>query len=317
MGGNCTAEWRWFAVAGALVLVWGWLTWGATLAAEGFWTTGTGYADWYWLDSRCHAEWEFFTLPASGESSVVVEAFLCLPTANGSPPAEITARFKIHTTSIPAGRLWVARLNRIQTTADHAMYFGQLFLPRREIGLGSRLTVRLDGEQAAIPIGVHPGSVRVAVDPGRSVPALAAAVSNDVGGPLEAGGPASAVPVHGSAALRTLPPSETVEAAPFLSPGTYRGTLGWTGPYEAPQGKGLYRVHLRAGEVITVRIETGSPCVLTLLDPNGRKVGEIAGSSWLGLEYRAHTSGAWQLLIACPSGGPRFTYTLSLGIRKG
>lgn len=316
MGGNCKAIGRRLALAGGLILAWGWVTCGATLAAEGFWTTGHGYADWYWLDPRCHAEWEFLTLPVGGDSHVAVEAFVCLSMPNGTSPPEMEVRFLITATSDPAARLWVARLSRIQANHDHAMYFGQLFLSRREIGLGSRLTVRLDGAQAAVPVGVHASSVRVSVGPNvGSAPVLATTATGGQGGGLEEVEGAVAAAAVAASLARTLPASDRADAAPFLSPGVYRGTLGWAGPHEMPNGRGLYRVNLRQGEVITVRLETSSPCALYLVDPSGRKVGEVEGSSWLGLEYRAAVSGAWQILITCRSGAPRFPYTLSLGIR--
>lgn len=314
MDGNCRVERGWLALAGVWILAWGWLGWGATLAAEGFWTTGPSYADWYWLDSRCHAQWDFFTLPLGGEPHVGVEAFVCLATPSGDGPSQIEVRFQIGTASTT--RLWVARLNRVQANPGYGMYFGQLFLSRREIGLGSRLTVRLDGGQGAIAMGVHPASVRVSVGPGSTAPMMASVSPNGQGGSSDevAGGAAAA----GSATsfVRTLPASETPDGAPFLAPGTYRGTLGWAGPYAVPQGKGLYRVNLHAGEILAVRIETGSPCALYLLDPSGRRVGEIEGSSWLGLEYRAHVAGAWQLIIACRTAGVQFPYTLSVAIRR-
>lgn len=314
MGGNCALERRWLAVG--LILAWGWMIWGATLAAEGFWTTGQGYADWYWLDPRGHAQWEFINLPTGGDPHVAIEAFLCLSVPNGSAPSEIEVRFQIGTTSGFASRLWATRLNRIQANHDHAMYFGQVFLPRREIGLGSRLTVRLDGAQGAILMGVHPNSVRVSVGPGGTPVSKAVTVTaNGQGGGLEEVVGAVAAAGSSTSIVRSLPPSDAANDAPFLSPGTYRGALGWVGPYDVPNGKGLYRVNLRAGEVITVRIETGSPCALYLLDPSGRKVGEVEGSSWLGLEYRAHTVGAWQVLIVCRESSPRFSYTLTLNIR--
>ncbi|SQD92922.1 conserved protein of unknown function [Candidatus Bipolaricaulis anaerobius] len=307
-----TSTWK-LAVLGGLLGVAGAMGYGMALPAEGFWTSGERYADWYWLNPQCGAQWDFLSLPTGGDSHIAVEAFLCLSLPNGSAPAEIEVRFQIGTAA-ERGRLWVARLQRIQWEGGHALYFGQLFLSRREIGLGSRLTVRLDGSQAGIPLGIHPTSVRISVGPGGGLsPVLAAATPNGQGGGQDevvAAGMATEV-----SPTRTLPDSNAAESAPFLAPGTYRGSLGWAGPYATLNGKGVYRVNLRAGEIITVHIETGSPCALSLLDPSGRKVGEIEGSSWLGLEYRAHATGAWQIVLSCREAGSRFPYTLSLEIR--
>lgn len=316
MGGSVKQTVWGLAMLCGLVSVWGWAAWGATLVAESFVTTGQGYADWYWLHQQGHAQWDFFALPAGADPHVAVEAFVCLSLPNGGAPAAIEVRLHVTTAAVSAPRVFVARLNRVQMNHAHALYFGQLFLSRRELGLGSRLTVRVEGTQSRVPFGVHPSSIRVAVPSGGTVsPVLAAATPAGQGGGWEeiAGIVPGAAPAP--TVTRTLPVSEVAVSAPFLAPGTYHGTLGWPGPYERPNGKGLYRVNLRAGEVVTVQVETTSPCALYLLDPSGRKVGEIEGSSWLGLEYRAHVSGAWQILVVCRSGGPQFPYTLTLRIR--
>lgn len=76
----------------------------------------------------------------------------------------------------------------------------------------------------------------------------------------------------------------------------------------------VYRVHLRVGQIVTVRLEASSGCVLVLLDPTGQRVGEIEGS-WVGLEHRAAVAGVWQILVICREGRPQFPYTLTLEIR--
>ncbi|MBC7221088.1 hypothetical protein H5T55_06440 [Candidatus Bipolaricaulota bacterium] len=295
------------AVVGALAAAWWGVVLGAAAVAEGFATTGQAYAGWYWISRGSQARWEFLSLPPTSDPFLGLEAFLCLPVGDGPLPAEIEIRFQIATGAGPGSRLYVARLGRTMTGESYAMYFGQVFLSRRELGLGSRLIVRLDGSQAEVPLGVHPGSVRVTLS---TTPALAsAAPAYDVVGSAGGACPAPTQPA------RTLSPSASPDSAPFLAPGTYRGELGWGGPYTAPIGRGLYKINLHAGEIVTVRIETESPCVLILRDPSGRKVGEVEGSSWLGLEYRAQVGGAWQVLISCWEGSSLFPYTLTLSIR--
>ncbi|MFH1609396.1 MAG: hypothetical protein ABID40_02045 [Candidatus Bipolaricaulota bacterium] len=307
-------------VLGGLVVAWGWAVLGGAFYAEGFRTTGRGYGDWYWLSAQAHAQWEFFTLPASPDPYVALEAFLCLSQSNGSSPAEIEVRFQVTTTAGCGYRTYVARLNRVQANHESVLYFGQVFLARRDVGLGSRLTVRLDGAQSKLPLGVHSGSVRVSGGLGGApAPGLVAATEEaGRGGSLDE---VSGIlgPTGGSVGnpqtVRSLPDSEHAETAPFLAPGVYRGELGWPGPYQPMDGKDLYRVNLRPGQIVTVRLEASSGCTLYLLDPTGRKVGEVEGSSWLGLEYRADVAGAWQVLIVCREGGPRFPYTLTLQIK--
>jgi len=302
---------------GGLVVVWGWAALGGAFYAEGFRTTGRGSGDWYWLSPQTHAQWEFFTLPASPDPYVALDAFLCLSQPNGSSPTEIEVRFQIATSTGCVQRTYVARLNRVQANHESALYFGQVFLARRDVGLGSRLTVRLDGAQSRLPLGVHSGSVRVS---GGFAPApvLAAATEVRQGGGLEEIkgilGPTGSS-VGNQHTVRSLPDSTSADGAPYLAPGVYHGELGWPGPYQPMDGKDVYRVNLQVGQVVTLRLESSSGCILYLLDPTGRKVGEVEGSSWLGLEYRAAIAGAWQVLIVCREGGPRFPYTLTLQIR--
>lgn len=307
------------AVLGGLAVVWGWAVLGGTFYAEGFRTTGRGHGEWYWLSPQSHAVWEFFTLPANPEPYVAIEAFVCLLHPRGGLPGEIEVRFQIGTSTGCVSRTVVARLHCIQTSHESALYFGQAFLARRDVGLGSRLTVRLDGGQSRLPVGVHSGSVRVSAGLGWGPgPGGGAVTEAGRGGGLDeirtARGPTGGAG-EGQPTVRSLPDSEHAETAPFLAPGVYRGELGWPGPYAPVDGKAVYRVILRPGQIVTVRLEPSADCVLVLLDPAGRKVAEVEGSSWLGLEYRAAVGGAWQVVIACREGRPRFPYTLTVQIR--
>lgn len=275
---------------------------GTVLLPDGFATTGHGYADWYWISIPSHARWEFLAIPAGGEPYLAVEAFLCLPAAAGAFPSEIQARFAIAGSAGGPPQVWLTRLGRVQANGTYALYFGQLFIPRRAVG--SRLVVTLSGTELGFPVGVHPHSVRV----------VAAAESGLVTPPP----PLATGPTGATAApllRRLLPPCESLENAPFLTPGTYQGSLGWAGPGSSPVGKAAYRVNLRAGQIVSVRVETEGVCRLLLLDPLGHPVGEIEGSSWLGLEYRAGATGSWGILVVCRDGGPRFDYTLTLEVR--
>lgn len=307
MGGHNRGTVAKVAVVGGLVAAWWGVALGAAAVAEGFASTGQAYAGWYWISRGSQARWEFLSLPLTSDPFLGLEAFLCLPVAAGPLPAEIEVRFQIETGAGPGSRLYVARLGRTMTGESYAMYFGQVFLSRRELGLGSRLIVRLDGSQAEVPLGVHPSSVRVTLS---TAPALASAAPPTGG--VGTAAAASSVPTQPA---RTLPGSASPDSAPFLAPGTYRGELGWSGPYTAPIGRGVYKVNLRAGEIVTVRVETESVCVVSLCDPSGRKVGEVEGSTWLGLEYHAQVGGAWQILISCREGSSLFPYTLTLSIR--
>lgn len=287
----------------------------AALLPEGFATTGQAHADWYWVSGRSHARWEFLSLPVGIDPYLAVETFLCVPVTAGTAPLEIRARLAVAGSAGGPPQVWLARLQRIQVGGGYALYFGQLFIPRRTVG--SRLVVSLDGRELGFPVGVHPHSVRVAVGPSASAgtavspPKVPTRESGEVAGGaggLLGGGPASPL-------LRLLPPCESPEGAPFLAPGTYQGSLGWVGPGTAPIGKGVYKVNLRAGQIVSIRVETEGPCRLLLLDPGGRPVGEIEGSSWLGLEYRAGLAGAWQIQVLCLNGVPKFDYRLTLDIR--
>ena len=76
-------------VLGGLLGVAGAMGYGMALPAEGFWTSGERYADWYWLNPQCEAQWDFLSLPVGDDSHIAVEAFLCLSLPNGSAPAEL------------------------------------------------------------------------------------------------------------------------------------------------------------------------------------------------------------------------------------
>jgi hypothetical protein len=316
MGGNHNRKLRTVVLLGGLVVLWGSVALGGAFYAEGFRTTGSGYEDWYWLSAQTHAQWEFLTLPASSDPYVALEAFLCLRAPNGTAPGEIEVRFQFATAGGHTRRTHVARLTRIQANHESALYFGQVFLSRRELGIGSRLSVRLDGAQSRLSIGVHPSSVRVSGGPGGGPGLVAFTENGRGGGPDEVsailGGAGSLVGVPST--VRSLPDSGSAEA-PFLAPGVYRGELGGPGAYHTVDMKDVYRVNLRVGQIVTVRVEATSQCVLILLDPLGRKVGEIGGSASLGLEHRATVTGVWQILVLCWVGSPPLTYTMTLHIR--
>ncbi|MCX7750405.1 MAG: hypothetical protein N2320_02415 [Candidatus Bipolaricaulota bacterium] len=298
MGGKCIVGVA--AVLAAVALTGG----AAALLPEGFTTTGQAYADWYWISGRSHAQWEFLSVPTGLDPYLALEIFLCLAGAAGTLPPEIQARFSIAGSAGGTAPLWLARLSRVQESGAHALYFGQLFIPRRTVG--SRLVVGLSGMELGFPVGVHAQSVRVVVaagggaSPAPSAPASASAISP---------------PTPSATISRRLPDCTSPDLAPFLTPGTYQGSLGWSGPGTAPTGRGVYKVNLRAGQIVAVRVETEGPCRLLLLDPGGRVVGEIEGSTWLGLEYRAGVAGAWQIQVVCQNGVPKFDYRLTLDIR--
>ncbi len=301
MGGKSWLQKATLAATWAMVAVAGNAT---VLLPDGFATTGHGYAEWYWLSSPGHARWEFLSIPSGAEPYLAVETFLCLPASAGAFPSQIQARFALAGSAGGPPQAWLARLDRVQVNGTYALYFGQLFIPRRTVG--SRLVVTLNGAELGFPVGVHPYSVRVAAAVGGGAITPPAA---------PASGPTAAPSSSTDSVRRLLPPCESLESAPFLSPGTYQGALGWAGPGTVPAGKGVYRVNLRAGQIVSVRVEAGGPCRLVLLDPSGRPVGEIEGSSWLGLEYRAAATGAWGIVVVCTNGGPRFDYTLTLEVR--
>jgi len=304
---------------GAILVLCGWAVRGGTISADSFRITARAYGDWYWLSPCTHAQWEFLTLPASPEPYVGLDVFLCLLEAGDPLPEEIMVRFEISTSTVSARRTHITRLTRVQVNHQSALYFGQIFLSRRELGLGSRLIVRLNGTQSRLSLGVHPDSLRARIPGGLGVPGPVTPTENGRGG---GAGEVNAVAGGASASVerpqlvRSLPESGRVDAAPFLAPGVYRGELGWPGPYQAPDGKDVYRVSLRVGQTISLRLEApvGRALTLLLLDPAGQRVGEVSGTSWLGMEHRAAIAGAWQIVILCREGGPRFSYTLTLQI---
>lgn len=304
---------------------------GARLYPNAFYTTGRMSGDWYWLETPAsYAQWEFHALPASLSEQVVLDVLACAAAQEGSVPAE----FAVVLTLTSGGRAcWSGRvlLRRVQSAEGGAVYFGQLPVSRRELALGSQLIVRADGSPSGLRLGFHPGSLRVqgnlerravpgGQDPFAILWATVDGMAGGAGGVLADDPPAPTVRPGTPAPIPlSLHNTDRMEDAPFLAPGSYRGQLGWPGPYQPMNSRDWCRVNLRPGQVVRLTLEVGAgcPCSLHLFDPYGREVGSVTGGERMGLEYRADVGGAWYVLIACREGCAAFPYLLAVHIENG
>ena len=101
----------------------------------------------------------------------------------------------------------------------------------------------------------------------------------------------------------------------YLSPGVYLGEVGALVPGHYPDPSDWLWVNLLPGQVLRIRlVGLGGRCGLSLYDPGGSPQVVMEPSSQLGLEYRAHRRGAWQLRIVCvrPSEGVRYRLEVSI-----
>ncbi len=283
--------------------------------ADAFRTNAQFSGAWYWLTQPHYAEWEFWSLALPWADSLSLEALVFVRADEGRAPAEIGLRLKVGTLGGPDFRTYLVRLQRVYTSEAAVGYFGQLILSRRELKLGSRLVVALEGRQTTLPLGLSSTSLRITTPSYAGQAAVATPAALDLAGS------------HGGLDQPSRTPSDrwvrltadSHRSQPiFLSPGTYQAELGWDGPYTAPDLEDCYQVNLRVGQVISLRLELshGPGCTLWLLDPAGQKVAEIEGN-WMGLEYRAPQPGVWKVVVLCRESGPKFTYHLTVGIRNG
>jgi len=296
--------------------------WGSTYLPDLFRTNARSAGGLYWVSQRDYAEWEFQSLRPGTGLSLSLEAGVFLSFPGGAGPAEVWLRVKVATLGAGDSRLYTLVLSRVSQVGDTVGYFGQLFLSTRELGLGSRLVVQVDGRQSGVPVGVASTSFRVSLPgsgtmvsalPGPATPATGAALASPDGrGGVD-------LPVVSSSApllIRTFAQDTHRANAVYVAPGSYRAELGWPGAPFEPDSEDCYKVNLRAGEVLSLRLEvpSGPCCILVLFDPSGNKVAEVEGN-WMGLEYRAGTAGVWQVWVLCRESHPTFPYTLTVGIR--
>lgn len=262
---------------------------------------------WYWA-AEAYAQWQFFDLAWEGEHLLFA---LSLETRGWRtpPPPLLPVTLTFSSFGCPA-RTQSVSLQRVAEHGPFVRYFGQVVLSRREVGFGSYLVVGLRA-RAAAEVGVHAQALSLV----RPVPG-----GSGVGGPLvpAVGSPAAPAPDAADGA----PPSWGIrecrgpEEAPYLAPGPYWGELGWAGPGHDLDDRDWFRVILKPGQLVELRVQAPHPVLLRLLSPSGQEVGRVTGQGRLGLAYEARENGAHLVCLALAESAPRFAYTVELAIRR-
>lgn len=271
-------------------------------------------AGWFW-SSEVHAQWQFFDLAWAGEQLVFAVTLETRGWVSPPPPAlSVTLTFSSFG-CVP--RSQVVSLPKVAERGPFVRYFGQVLLSRRDLGFGSYLVVNLRVRVGA-EVGVHAQTIS---------PVQMWAPVGTVGG---LGGPFVPAGPRGPQVSLAPPPSEPGKAAspkairecdepeeaPWLSPGTYWGELGWPGPGQNVDSRDWFRANLNSGQILELRISTPRPVVVCLLDPSGQEVGRLQGQGQLGLVYEASKRGAHYICVSIVDSLPSFTYTMELLLRR-
>jgi len=265
-----------------------------------FWGQGEAAADMVWLSPSGFARWQFSSLPLGCEGLTLE----LTARASGEAPEVIPVHLRVFTPSLPQGRAFRVELHKV----GPGSYFGQLCLSRRDIGMGSSLSVRLVPCPLGVAIGVDRHSLSLRTGEPGSV--IVAKREQEY-----AGWWAPAVQAAGSP---QLPEADRAWEATYIAPGTYGGELGWKGPGFPPDGVDWFKVNLLPGQLvrITFQVQPEVPCTLRLCDPAGRPVAELRSGYELGLEYRVGERGPWLVCVALHEGQDELVhYSFSLEIR--
>lgn len=257
-----------------------------------------------------YAQWQFYDLTWEGQY-LCLELFLYTRGWRVPPPSFLSLTLRLST--FGASLTKTIALQRVGERGEVVSYFGQLILARRELGFGSYLSVRISGGPSGVELGLSSDSLRVFGERTFYVGS-----AGGTGGPLVPAPPGSSVSLPSSPAssANTFRECQGMEDAPYVSPGRYRGELGWPGQGQPLDSKDWLRVNLNAGHILELRVSTPKPVSVQLLDPNGREVGRISGSGELGLTFQASLRGTHYLCLSIFESFPSFTYVLDISIRR-
>ena len=264
-----------------------------------------------WISpEKGYCQWQFYDLSWEGQY-LCLELFLYTRGWRVPPPSFLSLTLRLSTFGTALTR--TLALQRIGEKGEIVSYFGQLILTRRELGLGSYLSVRISGGPSGVELGLSPHSLRVFGERTFYVGS-----AGGTGGPFVPAPPDSSGsrPSSSPSYVNTFRECQGMEDAPYLSPGRYQGELGWPGPGQTLDSKDWLRVNLNAGHILELRVSTPKPVSVQLLDPAGREVGRISGAGELGLTFQASLRGTHYLCISILQSFPSFTYILDISIRR-
>jgi len=295
------------------VLIVGCMATAGEIFPTAFWGSGNATGQAVWVSSSGFAHWEFLSLPMAYDHLV-----LKLTTrAAGEDVPVIPVCLRISTLSLREGRVFRLELRKVSP----GLYFGQLCLSRRDLDSGSQLAIRLIPYPRGVELGLDRHSLTLQVDRGASGPIIVVKQEREYSGWLSpTGRPQAAATVRRPAVTgtsRVLPETERMWEATYVSPGTYAGELGWSGPGSSPDRTDWFKVNLLPGQLVRVslQVQADVPCTLKLCDPAGNVVAELRTGCKLALEYRVEERGPWLLGVIVSDHGHLVHYKLSLEIR--
>lgn len=264
-----------------------------------------------WISGETgYAQWQFYDLSWEGQY-LCLELFLHTRGWRVVPPSMLSLPLRLST--FGASLTKNVALQRVGEKGEVVNYFGQLILARRELGLGSYLSVRISGGPSGVELGLSANSLRVFGE--RTV---YVGLAGGAGGPVVFNPPVPSISAASSSFTpeRTFRECEGMEDAPYVSPGRYRNELGWPGPGQAVDAKDWLRVNLNVGHVLELRVSVPKPVSVQLLDANGREVGRISGAGELGLTFQAPIRASYCICVSITETSPLFTYVLDISIRR-
>jgi len=264
-----------------------------------------------WIPTEtAYAQWQFYDLSWEGQY-LCLELFLHTRGWRAAPPSFLSLSLRLST--FGAALTKNIALQRVGEKGEIVSYFGQMILSRRELGLGSYLSVRISGGPSGVELGLSASSLRVFGER-----TFFAGSAGGAGGPVVLNSPISSasVPSSSSPPEKIVRECEGMEDAPYVSPGRYRGELGWSGPGKPLDSKDWLRVNLNVGHILELRVSAPNPVSVQLLDPHGREVGRISGSGELGLTFQASLRGSHYICISVSQSFPTFPYVLDISIRR-
>lgn len=284
-----------------------------------FWAVGEAVESGMLVGEMGYARWDFMGISPSPQQLVLQ---LSIWAQGGGD--ELPVCLRLSTPALGDWRLYRLRLRRISRGTIGWLYFGQLCISRRDLALGSSLSVRLDPAVPDVRLWVDRTSVALLTGEGDG-PVISGVKVGEYAGwqaptPPLAGVPRPINPSRPSPSTlppgepRQLPDTERFQDAAFLAPGLYRGEIGWPGP--GVDMNDWYKMNLRPGQTLRVALAVadGGRCGLAIYNARGERVASSKAGCELALEYLAETSGPWYLQISCPQLGQVVTYTLEIGI---
>jgi len=284
-----------------------------------FWAAGEPRGEGVLVKEMGYARWDFSGLSDVGHQLVLQVALW----AEGDREA-LPVCLRLATPGLGDWRLYRLELPRVGRGEFGWLYFGQLCVSRRDLALGSSLSVRLDPALPDVTMWVDRRSVALlsSGDPGVAVIAGIAGVEEREysGWFIPAAPRPSSAPMEIDPTIplpipsRELPETERFREAVYLAPGTYRGEIGWPGP--GVDSSDWYKVNLRPGQTLRVSLSVadGGSCGLAIYDAWGERVASVRAGGQLALEYRVRERGPWYIQISCSKLGQVVSYLLELKI---